>query len=257
MQHASRLSQAGRCFLTSCLLSSAALIWSSTSSLQAQGDDPDPADLTNPLAEFPAKDKRPTDPDLPQPFNPDGITKMLKTSPFNRSVNLSDSLVLTGVAYVQGKPMATLLDKESKQTYVVSDEPNASGWTLTEAPHTTDIKRMQVKVNVAGEIVTIRHDNDAQEETMKKHKLTPGGSTSSGDNRGSSSSDRGFKRDHRGPPPEVIQRFQNLSDGAKDKLRKHFEENKERLTNMNPEERRAFMEKSFKTIAEEDEAKRK
>jgi hypothetical protein len=159
------------------------------------------------------------------------------------------------VAYVQGKPMATLLDKESKKTYVVSDEPNPSGWTLTEAPHSSDIKRMQVKVNVAGEIVTIRHDTEAQDESMKKGKMSPGGpSSSSGESR---PEDRGFKRDHRGPPPEVMQRYQALSDDAKGKLRKTFEDNRERLTNMNPEERRAFMEKTFKTVAEEDEAKRK
>lgn len=221
--------------------------------------EPDPSDLANPLAEFPAgnaapaKPAGPVDPDLPQPFDPSTITKAMKTSPFNRSVNMSDNLVLTGVAYVEGKPMATLLDKESKKTYVVSEDPNPNGWTLTEAPHTQDIKRMQVKVNVAGEIVTIRHDNDLQNEQMKKGKSAPAG----GPPPSARPEDRGFRRDQRGPPPEVIQRYQALSDDAKNKLRKTFEENRERITNMNPEERRAFMEKNFKTIAEEDEAKRK
>jgi len=225
----------------------------------AQTEEVDPSDLANPLADFPAeattKPATPSDPDLPQPFDPSLITKAMKTSPFNRSVNMSDSLVLTGVAYVEGKPMATLLDKDSKKTYVVSDEPNANGWTLTEAPRTSDIKRMQVKVNVAGEIVTIRHDNEAQEESMKKHKTAPGGGPPPPSSNGGE--DRGFKREHRGPPPEVMQRYQALSDDAKNKLRKTFEESRERIMNMNPEERRSFMEKTFKSVAEEDEAKRK
>ena len=114
---------------------------------------------------------------------------------------------------------------------------------------------MQVKVNVAGEIVTIRHDNEAQEESMKKHKTAPGGGPPPPSSNGGE--DRGFKREHRGPPPEVMQRYQALSDDAKNKLRKTFEESRERIMNMNPEERRSFMEKTFKSVAEEDEAKRK
>ena len=54
-----------------------------------------------------------------------------------------------------------------------------------------------------------------------------------------------------------MQRYQALSDDAKNKLRKTFEESRERIMNMNPEERRSFMEKTFKSVAEEDEAKRK
>lgn len=222
----------------------------------------DPSELTNPLSGLPPPEEPvppplPSDPDLPQPFNPTNVFTALKTSPFNRSVNLSESLVLTGMAYLNGKPMATLLDKESKKTYVVSEVPNASGWTLAEATPTTDLKRLQVKVNVAGEVVTIRHDKEGQEEAMKK-KTAPGGtpSSSEGDRRGGE--DRGFSRgDRRGPPPEVVERYQKLSDGAKEKLRQHFTENRERVMNMNPEERKSFMEKSFKKIAEEDESKGK
>ena len=230
----------------------------------AAGSDGDLSDLANPLAEFPAgnaaatmpaKAAGPVDPDLPQPFDPSNITKSMKTSPFNRSVNMSDNLVLTGVAYVEGKPMATLLDKESKKTYVVSEEPNHNGWTLTEAPRSSDIKRMQVKVSIGGEVVTIRHNEDAQNEQMKKGKNAPAGNPPPPPS--GRPEDRGFRRDQRGPPPEVIQRYQALSEEAKSKLRKSFEDNRERITNMNPEERRAFMEKNFKTIAEEDESKRK
>ena len=231
---------------------------------QAEGpaaDDFDPSDLTNPLSglpapEAPAPPPLPTDPDLPRPFDPSNVFAAFKSSPFNRAVNLSESLVLTGMAYVDGKPMATLLDKESKKTYVVTEVPNASGWTLTEATPTTDLKRLQVKVNVAGEVVTIRHDSESQQEAMKKHKTAPGGSGGGeGERRGGE--DRGFSRDRRGPPPEAVERYNKLSDGAKEKLRKHFTENRERVMNMNPEERKAYMEKSFKKIADEDESSRK
>ena len=255
-----------RCAIMPLRLVAAALLMASPLLAQtpapAEVEDVDPSDLTNPLSGLPAPEAPtppplPSDPDLPKPFDPTVVTTALKTSPFNRAVNLSESLVLTGMAYVDGKPMATLLDKESKKTYVVSEVPNASGWTLAEATPTTDLKRLQVKVNVAGEVVTIRHDTESQDEAMKKHKTAPGGTPSNeGDRRGG---DERFSRggERRGPPPEVIERYNKLSDDAKDKLRKHFTENRERLMNMNPEERKSFMEKSFKKIAEDDESKRK
>jgi hypothetical protein len=150
--------------------------------------------------------------------------------------------------------MATLLDKVTKRTYVVSDSPNEVGWTLVESTPTTDLKRTQVKVNVAGEVVTIRHDSEAQMETMKKNKTAPGGNNSPGPEE---RREGGYSRDRRGPPPEVMERYNKLSDKAKEKLRSHFTENRERIMNMNPEERKSYMEKTFKKVAEEDESSRK
>jgi hypothetical protein len=54
-----------------------------------------------------------------------------------------------------------------------------------------------------------------------------------------------------------MERYNKLSDKAKEKLRSHFTENRERIMNMNPEERKSYMEKTFKKVAEEDESSRK
>jgi hypothetical protein len=215
----------------------------------------DPSDLANPFVELPAaKPVAPTDPELPQPFDANVVTAVLKTSPFNRAVNLSDALVLTGVAYVDGKPMATLLNKDTKKTYVVTETPNADGWTLTEATPTSDIKRMQVKVNVAGEVVTIRHNDEMQDEAMKKHKLSPGGGAPppapSGD-------DKGFHRDKRGPSKEDRERFERLSDEGRGKVMRFFGENRERMMTMSEDDRRAFIKNSFEKIEKEDQKKGK
>ncbi len=220
----------------------------------------DPNDLTNPLADFPGaaaqkKPAGPVDPDLPQPFDATKVNSAVKSSPFGRTVNLSESLVLTGIANINGKAMATLMDKESKRTYVVSDEPNPQGWRLAEIKPTASIKFSQVKVNIGGEIVTIRHDNEAQDELMKKHKMTPGSGGSPPPS--PPGNEKGFQRERRGPPPEVMERYNKLSDDAKGRLRKTFEDSRERIMNMSPEDRRTFMENNFKKIAEEDEKNRK
>ena len=133
--------------------------------------------------------------------------------------------------------------------------PIHRGWRLEEIKPTASIKFSQVKVNIGGEIVTIRHDNEAQDELMKKHKITPGSGASPPPP--PSGNDKGFQRERRGPPPEVMERYNKLSDDAKSRLRKTFEDSRERIMNMSPEDRRTFMENNFKKIAEEDEKNKK
>src|SRR5207244_4223980 len=70
------------------------------------------------------------DPDVPAPFDAAVATSLLEHPPFTRALNLSESLLLTGVAYVDGKPVATIKDVKTNQSYLVSEEPNSQGWRL-------------------------------------------------------------------------------------------------------------------------------
>ena len=87
------------------------------------------------------KKKPVADPELPQPLDSTVAQPLLDSSPFTRALNLSDSLTLTGIAYIQGKPVATIFDKNKKTSHVVSEEPNAQGWKLAEA--NAEISRLQ------------------------------------------------------------------------------------------------------------------
>ena len=55
------------------------------------------------------------DPDLPQPFDPNALAAVTTSSPFTRMVNMSDNLVLTGIAYIDGKPVATIFKPSSSE----------------------------------------------------------------------------------------------------------------------------------------------
>ncbi len=211
----------------------------------APAENPSPA----PAAAVPAA---PADPDLPQPFNNKSLDPLIVNGPFNRAVNLSDSLVLTGMAAVDGKPMVTLMDKAQKRTYVVTDEPNENGWKLAEPPPKVALKKAQVKINMGSEVVTIRHDSESQEESMKKDKHAPGGAPGRPD----SKDDRGYHHGRGGPSDEQRERFNNLSDTAKEKVRDLFRQNRDRLMGMTDEQRRAFLESNFKNISEADQASR-
>ncbi len=188
-----------------------------------------------------------TDPDLPQTFDPNVLAHVVKASPFSRGVNLADSLVLTGIAGVGKQLMATLYDKETKKNWLVSEEPNALGWRLVEVTPGTKIDNSQVKIAIGVETITIRHNSDG---AIEGRKGTPGGPPPRGDRM--SENDRGYKRSQHGPPPEVREKFDALSESGKEKVKNLFRDNREKLMNMNEEQRRSFLESGFKKISEED-----
>lgn len=198
------------------------------------------------------------DPDLPQPFDHAVVAAMITNSPFNRSVNLSDSLILSGLAYIDGKPVATIINSETGRSYIVREEPNVQGWKLAEASPTTDLARAQVKVAIGGEIFTIRYNADAlkPENLKKKREKSPGNGPPPG---GPPGGDDRFRRSSsRGPSEEERARYESLSDNAKEKMRNFFRDNLDRLRNAgSDEERRQFVRSAFEKIESEDKKNRK
>ena len=116
----------------------------------------------------------PVDDDLPQPFAFDSksLSAMRTHSPFNRFVSLEDTFQLTGVAYIEGKAMATLVNKETKQRFVVSDEPNALGWKLTEATVSEDPRLTEVHLMIGPDEVVL-HYGGAQLAPSNAKNNTP------------------------------------------------------------------------------------
>lgn len=190
------------------------------------------------------------DPDLPQPFDAIVTEPLLSASPFTRSLNLSDSLVLTGIAYIEGKPIVTVLNKATKESYVISEEPNVQGWKLAETSATVALNKTQAKIMVGSEIVTVRYSEEQlTPESMKKGGFKPGQGGGGGEQR---PDDRGPRRDYPRPDPETMKRYTNLSDEGKAKLRDKMMESREKLQNATPEERKAHMEKILEKAEKED-----
>lgn len=208
------------------------------------------ADGSAPAA-VPAPKAPAIDPDLPQPFDPNAAQSMLENSPFTRALNLSDSLVLTGIAYIKGKPIATIMNKTTKESYVVSEEPNANGWKLAQTTATASLNKAQAKVMIGSEIVTVRYSDDAMTaDTLKKGGFKPGGGDAQDSNHGGNE-DRPQRKFNR-PTPEDMQRFQNLSNEAKGKFISVMMQSRERLANASDEERNSFRQSIFNKIEKED-----
>ncbi len=193
------------------------------------------------------------DPDLPQPFDPKSVAPVLENSPFSRMVNLSDNLVLTGIAYVDGKPVATVFNKETKQSSVVGSEPNFQGWTLQEALPAPDVKLSQARIRIGGEVVSVRYASVSAEDLRGERRRESG-------DRGPSSGGEGdrFRGPSRGPSEEDRRRYESLSEKGREKfrdmMRSKFSDDKFR--NAPEEERRNIIRREFERIEKEDKGGR-
>jgi hypothetical protein len=214
----------------------------------------DELDPTLPAAKPVVPPSKPVDPDLPQPFDPNTLTAVVENSPFTRIVSISDSLVLTGMAYVDGKPVVTIFDKTAKQSIVVSDEPNLKGWKLVGARPSDKIDYAQAQISIGGETFSIRHTSLSKDDMRpdKREKAPPGGPPPppGGGER--------VSRSNRGPSEEDRKKYESLSDKAKEKFRDELRQkfSDEKFRNASEDDRRTAIRSVFERIEKEDKGKR-
>jgi hypothetical protein len=113
------------------------------------------------------------DPDFPKTLSADFADQLLKNSPFTRIVDLSSTLKLTGIAYVDGQPVVTVVNTETKKSYLVGTTPNELGWRVAAVNPSSSLDRAQVKIIIGGETIPVRY-SDAQLTPGKKSSLPQG-----------------------------------------------------------------------------------
>ncbi len=176
---------------------------------------------------------------FPQSVAPDDFAPLRGQSPFLRSLNLSDSLILTGFAEVDDERVATLMNKETKETYVVSSRANSQGWKMVELKTDADLGKVAAKVAVdGGEVVTIRYAD--WQAKPGESKPAPGPSTEM--NGGPTAilaarREQGGPDGRRGPPPEIREKVEKLSEDQRQKLFDKMRELREKHPDMSWEER--------------------
>jgi hypothetical protein len=194
-------------------------------------------------------DEEVTDSDLPQPFDANVAQSLLESSPFTRSLNLSDSLTLTGIAYVEGKPVATLLNRATKESFIVSEEPNAQGWKLAGATPDPALRHTQVKLMVGAEIVTVRYgDEQLAPEHAKRSSSRPSSESTS-----MMTSSKTQYRSSSYLGENSRERYTALSE----KAREMFKESMHKLIDKHPEftqeQRSVYAEKYYARAQAEDQ----
>lgn len=177
---------------------------------------------------------------VPSPITPDDVKAIVENSPFTRSLNLSDSLILTGIASIEKEMVVTLLDKNSKETYVVTNEPNAQGWKMMGVQgNSDDLGKVTAKIAVpGGEVVAVRFD----EKQLKPGEGKPAAGRAPGpEGRGPGPGGPPEGGHHFGPPPEVREKFAKLSDEQRQRLFEKFHEYREKHPELSRDESRKKM----------------
>lgn len=194
-------------------------------------------------ADFPV-----TDPDLPQPLDFSFADDLVTRSPFTRAVNLQASLQLTGIAYVDGHPVITVLNKDTKQRFVVSEEPNALGWQLMTASAGSDLQQTQAEMKVGDEIVSMHYQG---------LQFSPGGErnkSSKNQMAGTSPKDSDKVRASSFLGEQGREMYASLSSEARDKFKDLLKSRQEKHPELTPEQNSDYARKVFDKLKATDQS---
>lgn len=167
---------------------------------------------------------------------------LLGNSPFTRPINLSSTLTLTGVAVIDGETIATLIDRETSTSYVLSEEPNAEGWRVIEYLGGNGIEQAKLQISVGGEVVSVRYDPDATVASLSSDK----------DSSRKDSRSRGGGGGPFGSDPKTAEKYSKLSDSGRQQLREYITKNRESIFNKPPEERSRIINQVIDKLGRND-----
>ena len=157
---------------------------------------------------------------LPRPPHPADFEALRASSPFSRTLNLSDTFVLTGIARIEGNAYAALFDREERRTTVVTADSNREGLRLVEVEgDESDLESVTARIALrSGEMFAIRY----AKEQLRPEDRRPG----DGRRPDSDGSPRSWRRepsdpeDYRNrvasdgfrgpPPPELVEKLSRL-----------------------------------------------
>lgn len=191
---------------------------------------------------------------LPEPVSEESFAVLKTNSPFRRSVELSDSIVLTGMARIEDEIFATLHNTETTESHLVSKAVNPRGWQLVGVRgDEADIESLTAKIQVAGgEVISIRYEKLPPRSSRGKS----GSGSSGGSTRLSSSQLRQAREgavNYRGeqpadgypnlPPPETVQKLSRMSVQQRESLNRKMLELRNRGLGL--DERRKIYEDSI------------
>ena len=175
---------------------------------------------------------------IPQPLKSGDFEALMASPPFTRSLGVSDSLILTGVARFDKAVFATLLDTQTMESQVVSETPNQQGWQLVGLggdPAKNQTWTAKVRIQ-GGEVISIRYQAPppkAARSSSSSGRLASGAggspvplsSTDMEEARKAAVNYReGFTSDGypRQPPPEMVEKLSRLSVGQREDINREM-----------------------------------
>lgn len=164
---------------------------------------------------------------LPQPEAVDGqdFSALKSGSPFLRVLDPAQKYVLRAVAALDDIQIATLQDRKTKKTILVTpEEVSEEGLQLVEVVG-EDLEGVVAKITFAGEEVEFKYDSS---------QLFPRGGSPGSTRVSGSGGDDGRRK---GPSKEDIERYKALSDEKRNKLRAYIGHVMKTYPNLSRDER--------------------
>lgn len=110
-------------------------------------------------------------------FTPDAVSSedfspLLTQSPFTRTMGISDNLVLSGIADVDGAPVLMVIDTEDGRSISVSRNPNHEGWKLVDLTKPEDLESAFASISIqGGEIIRVRYDEERIKNAVRNRRV--------------------------------------------------------------------------------------
>ena len=95
----------------------------------------------------------------PEAPSENDFTALRRTSPFTRVLSLPETYALRGVATINNEQVATLYNRETKKTIVVTpDGKNEAGLSLVEIVPASDLEGVAAKISFAGDEAELKYE---------------------------------------------------------------------------------------------------
>ncbi|CAN5265820.1 hypothetical protein BH23VER1_BH23VER1_34370 [soil metagenome] len=111
---------------------------------------------------------------IPLPMAPGSFQELYEAPPFRRLLSLSDRLVLSGVAQLPEGEMVTVLNPETRESFVVTRTPNPRGWRLVSLTNDTDLLKVSATLSAGGREITLRFDPSRLRPRSSRSRASPG-----------------------------------------------------------------------------------
>jgi hypothetical protein len=160
---------------------------------------------------------------LPEPLQENEFESLKARSPFLRTLDPSESLILAGIAIIDGNYVATLRERETKKTHILSTTNNEEGWRIVGVEgNPANLASVAAKISVAEEVFTVRYDQQQLKPPPPNWRTTIKLSKEQQEDVVEQAKNfrEGIRGDgHRGPPPpELVKRLERLSQRQREEI---------------------------------------
>lgn len=169
---------------------------------------------------------------LPERIEESTFDALKSHSPFIRTLGLSDSVVLTGMARIESEVYATLFDTDTTESHLVTESSNSEGWQLVEVKgNESDLESLTAKIQIeGGEVVSIRYEQLPEKVTRKSPGSSHRSSTSINDEQKSTARKQAinYKGENSAdgypklPPPDVVKKLSQLSVDQRESINREM-----------------------------------